>query len=135
VGRGPRLTPYQLVARGRERLHQIPAAWLNGPATGADRTERRQEIEKAAGFFVDADEPGLQRVRARKFLQQRVQLVNPRLYPGDSRLRRAVGNVCSRTYISRFEHFELPLERRAYLDPFLNQMFDLSHEFSSPDCR
>ncbi len=66
----------------------------------------------------------------RVFLQERVQLFDARLDPGDCRRLLVFGNVRFGRRFARLEHFELPLKRRADLYPVLDQFMDDYHQIA-----
>jgi hypothetical protein len=63
----------------------------------------------------------------RIFFQQSVKLPNPCLNSDDRLFRRGIGEGCSQMHLPRLKHLKLPVERRSYRYPILDQIFDCRH--------
>jgi len=61
------------------------------------------------------------------FLQERIHLFDARLDPGDCRRLLVFRNIRFGRRFPGLEHFELPLECRTDLYPFLDQVIDGYH--------
>jgi hypothetical protein len=67
------------------------------------------------------------------FFQQFVEFMDPTFQAKDCPSYGAFGILCPGLNLARFEHLNLSLQRRTYLDPILNHIIDCRHG-APPGC-